>query len=95
MSGVLYCVGGETSIHPRTNKEEKYCEEANTWSQVAEINHSSSNYGVITHEGRLYAVGNHSSIEMYDPITNTWTLLAEKAENKFGSAVALIYMSRT
>ena len=50
---------------------------------------SSDVYGVTNHEGHLYTVGNHSRIDMYDPVTNTWTLLAEKAEFDIGSAVAL------
>ena len=95
VSGVMYCVGGQTSIGSYTNTVEKYCEETNTWSQVAEINQTSFKHEVITHEGRLYAVGVNSSIEMYDPVTNTWTLLADKAEIKFGSAVALTYKPRT
>ena len=93
LDGILYCVGGQTS-NGSTNTVDKYCEETNTWSQVVEINHTSFKHEVITHGGRLYAVGVNSSMEMYDPVTNTWTLVADRTEYKLGSALALINKPR-
>ena len=52
-------------------------------------------------QGRLYAVGGHdghsslSTVEMYDPSTNIWTLVADMSVARWGSAVALIQRPRT
>ena len=78
----------------------EYDEVTNTWSLVAEMNHSRSYHGVVCHKGRLYAVGGHdgnsslSSMEMYDPSTNTWTLVADMSIGRIGLAVALIHRPR-
>merc|ERR1719334_2014144 len=93
LNGVLYCVGGQTANPDRKNfctkTVEKYCEDTNTWSQVAEMNHFRIWPGVLTHEGRLYVVGGYSgdilfSMEMYDPITNTWTLVGDMTVGRRG-----------
>ena len=78
-----------------------YNEDTNTWSLVAEMNHSRAYPGVICHQGRLYAFGGYdgnsslSSVEMYDPSTNTWTLVTDMSVGRAGSAVALIHRPRT
>ena len=78
LDGVLYCVGGENSTGC-TNTVEKYSED--TWSQVADMNHSCQYPGVLTHTGHLYVLGGYdgdsflSSVEMYNPVTDTWTLV--------------------
>ena len=83
------------------NTVEAYSEDTNTWSLVAEMNHSRYYPGVLSHEGRLYAVGGHdghsflSSVEMYDPQTNTWTLVADMSVGRLGSAVAVIHRPNT
>jgi len=100
LDGVLYCVGGSSS-NGCTNTVEKYSEDTNTWSQVAEMNHSRYYPGVLTHAGRLYVIGGYdrgsslSSVEMYDPVTNTWTLVADMSVGREGPAVALIHRPRT
>ena len=99
LGGVLYCVGG-CSNTGAVKTVEKYDEVTNTWSLVAEMNHSRSDHGVVCHKGRLYAVGGHdgnpslSSMEMYDPVTNTWTLVADMSVRRRGLAVALIHRPR-
>merc|ERR1712080_701155 len=97
LDGVLYCVGGSNSFGTWTNTVEKYNEDTNTWSQVAEMNHSRRYPGVLTHAGRLYVIGGYdgrsslSSVEMYDPVTNTWTLVTDMSVGRIGPAVALIH----
>jgi len=93
LDGVLYCVGGSGM----GNTVERFNEDTNTWSQVAEMNHRRLYPGVLTHAGRLYVVGGFdrsytplSSVEMYDPSTNTWTLVADMSVGRAGPAVALI-----
>jgi len=111
LDGVLYCVGGHgddedgETLKGCGKTVEKYNVDTNTWSQVAEMNHSRFWPGVIAHAGRLYAIGGSgetmfdndplSSVEMYDPVTNTWTLVADMSVGREGPAVALIHRPRT
>ena len=98
--GVLYCLGGVSDTGP-INIVEKYDEDTNTWSLVAEMNHRRAYHGVISYKGRLYVVGGYdgnsffSSVEMYNPQTNSWTLVADMSVGREGSAVALIHRPRT
>merc|ERR1712126_38902 len=73
LDGVLYCVGGSSNSWV-TNFLEKYDEDSNTWSRVADMNHDRNWPGVLPYKGRLYVVGEDDG-EMYDPMTNTWTLM--------------------
>ena len=104
LHGVLYCVGGR-STNGAVKTVEKYDEDTNTWSLVAEMNHSPSYPVVICHKGRIYVVGGRggrgrflspfSSMEIYDPSTNTWTLVADMFVRRSGPVVALIHKPRT
>ena len=68
---------------------------------MAQMNHIRAWPGVVTHAGRLYVVGGNdgdsslSSMEMYDPVTNTWTLVADMPVARIAPAVALINKPRT
>ena len=92
LNGALYCVGG-----PENKTVEKYSEDTNTWSQVAEMFRSHYFPGVIPHKGRLYVLGGgdgrsstpQSSVEIYDPLENTWTLMTDMSEGRIGPAMAL------
>ena len=52
------------------------------WSPVAEMNYCRRNAGVISHSGVIYVIGgddgtsNLASVEMYNPKTDTWSVLA-------------------
>ena len=96
LNRVLYCVGGYSNTG-QVKTVERYNEDTNTWSLVAEMNHSRDYPGVLSHQGRLYVVGGHdghtelTSVEMYDPKANTWTLVSSMSVGRQGLAVALIY----
>ena len=52
------------------------------WSPVAEMNYCRRNAGVISHSGVIYVIGgddgtsNLASVEMYNPKTDSWSVLA-------------------
>ena len=80
---------------------EKYSPDTNSWSPVAEMNHSRAGAGVLSHEGRLYVVGGRgqdntslSSVEMYNPQTDTWTMMGAMNTKRKYLAVALVYRDR-
>lgn len=83
----LYVVGGrESSICHRT--VEVYCPHTNRWTMKSPMNKRRGGVSVASYCNALYVFGGHdlpvsnpavqrtSSIEKYDPNTDTWTLIA-------------------
>lgn len=95
----LYVVGGrESSICHRTT--EMYDPYTNRWMMKAPMNKRRGGVSVASYNGSLYVVGGHdlpvsnpacqrtSSIEKYDPTTDTWTFIAnlEMGKDSIGLA---------
>ena len=59
----------------------RYNPSNDSWTTVAEMNNCRRNAGIVTHNGALYIIGgddgsqNLTSVEVYDPATDTWTEL--------------------
>ena len=83
----LYVVGGrESSICHRT--VESYDPHTNRWTLKAPMNKRRGGVSVVSYSNALYVFGGHdlpvsnaacertASIERYDPISDTWTLIA-------------------
>lgn len=83
----LYVVGGrESSICHRT--VEVYCPHTNRWMMKSPMNKRRGGVSVASYNGALFVFGGHdlpvsnpacqrtSSIEKYDPASDTWTLIA-------------------
>ena len=66
------------------------------WTSIAAMNVPRAKFGLAAWAGKLYAVGGrihtyqqdyHSSVEVYDPATNTWTFIAPLAQGRSGVSV--------
>ena len=60
-----------------------------TWSKAADMNIARRGHGLVSLQGRLYAIGGLGaadsildSLEVYDPDIDTWTLLQQKIDAK-------------
>lgn len=76
--GKLYMAGGEYPDGSASRAMWRYDPVLNTWHEMAPMNVSRSELGLVMLDGYVYAVGGwdgHSrldSVERYDPSTNTW-----------------------
>ena len=70
-----------------------YDPDTNTWSQMAKMNIARHGHILVSLHGRLYAIGGYlggpdlqgcdvDSVEVYDPGSNTWTLLQHKLDDR-------------
>lgn len=97
----LYVVGGrESSICHRT--VEMYCPHTNRWMQKSPMNKRRGGVSVASYNGCLYVFGGHdlpvsnpacqrtSSIEKYDPVTDTWTFIANLDMGRDSIGVAVL-----
>jgi len=86
VNGILYAVGGETDPGTSLNTVEAYDPSSNTWTSRAPMLTARRELAAGVVNGILYAVGGHSggsqdsiyhtTLEAYDPATNTWTAKA-------------------
>ena len=60
-----------------------------TWSKAADMNIARRGHGLVSLQGRLYAIGGLGaadsildSLEVYDPDSDTWTVLQHKLGGK-------------
>lgn len=97
----LYVVGGrESSICHRT--AEMYDPHTNRWTNKAQMNKRRGGVSVASYNGFLYVFGGHdlpvsnpccertSSIEKYDPVADTWTLIANLDIGRDSIGVAVL-----
>ncbi|RLE38138.1 hypothetical protein DRJ23_05055, partial [Candidatus Acetothermia bacterium] len=60
---------------------------AGPWTQVASMNHARNKCRAVALGGKIYVIGgvdadkNLAPVEVYDPITDTWTVLGDSPEN--------------
>ncbi|CAJ1069526.1 kelch-like protein 20 isoform X1 [Xyrichtys novacula] len=75
---VMFIVGGWTQEDPSCPVEQ-FCSEYNEWKSAARMVNSRGGVAVGTLEGRIYTVGGedkvrcYSSVERYDPDTDSWS----------------------
>jgi DNA-binding CsgD family transcriptional regulator len=66
------------------------------WVDVASMTEPRSSMAIATFEGKIIAIGGRSSlgvlssVEMYDPISNTWSTLKEKPTAVYDASAAVI-----
>lgn len=88
LAGELYAVGGQDDTKTDLKCVEAYCPQTGTWRRVSDMATPRLYAGVITYHGRLYVVGGSrlTSVEVYDPQTDTWTMLAAEMTVKRATA---------
>lgn len=97
IKNTLYVVGGRNH-EGACNHVEAFNYDQCCWSRMANMNVARSAPGVIPLNGQLYVVGGYNfpsgcldSVEVYDPQSNTWTMLENSmATGKRNVAVAII-----
>ncbi|GAE87975.1 Kelch repeat-containing protein [Acetivibrio straminisolvens] len=88
VNGKLYAISGKTTGNVRTNTVEEYDPSSNQWRFVANIPTPRSNFATAVVNGEIYVIGGLYTygtdsnakcpiIEKYNPITNTWTRVAD------------------
>ncbi|XP_024619961.1 kelch-like protein 8 isoform X2 [Neophocaena asiaeorientalis asiaeorientalis] len=93
-AGVLFCVGGRGGSGDPFRSIECYSINKNSWFFGPEMNSRRRHVGVISVEGRVYAVGGHDgnehlgSMEMFDPLNNKWMMKASMNTKRRGIALA-------
>ncbi|XP_022374789.1 kelch-like protein 8 isoform X3 [Enhydra lutris kenyoni] len=93
-AGVLFCVGGRGGSGDPFRSIECYSISKNSWFFGPEMNSRRRHVGVISVEGKVYAVGGHDgnehlgSMEMFDPFTNKWMMKASMNTKRRGIALA-------
>nr|XP_006115392.1 kelch-like protein 8 isoform X2 [Pelodiscus sinensis] len=93
-AGVLFCVGGRGGSGDPFRSIECYSINRNNWFFGPEMNSRRRHVGVISVEGKIYAVGGHDgnehlgSMEMFDPVTNKWMMKASMNTKRRGIALA-------
>jgi N-acetylneuraminic acid mutarotase len=83
IDGILYTIGGEGHFHKTLNVNEAYDPVSNTWTEKEPMPTARHHLTSAVVDGKLYVIGGRQTnekphvvvdtVEMYDPITNTWT----------------------
>ncbi|XP_031173609.1 kelch-like protein 8 isoform X1 [Sander lucioperca] len=95
-AGVLFCVGGRGGSGDPFRSIECYSITKNSWFFGPEMNSRRRHVGVISVEGKVYAVGGHDgnehlgNMEMFDPLTNKWMMKASMNTKRRGIALAAL-----
>ncbi len=89
-NGFIYVVGGTSPDSSETlHLNERFNPVNNTWELLAPMPTPRVELGLVTINGKIYAIGGGntsgalSKVEMYDPITNTWTIKS-RSNRHFG-----------
>jgi N-acetylneuraminic acid mutarotase len=100
-NGLVYAIGGYNNVlnPPALNVNEMYDPVANKWTGEASMPTARAALGVVAStDGRIFAIGGelstspstvYSTVEVYQPTTNSWTTEASLPEprSEFGSAL--------
>jgi N-acetylneuraminic acid mutarotase len=88
VNGKIYAIGGVVqAFSPAISTVEEYDPATDTWTKKADMPTPRLGLGVSVVDGKIYAIGGMTSgpdfwsgmrnnVEVYDPITNTWTTKA-------------------
>jgi N-acetylneuraminic acid mutarotase len=104
VNGKIYVMGGTQSNWSETlSTVEEYDPETDTWTTKSDMLSPRSWFGTCVVEGKIYAVGGNiwdlsesflfkpqKSFEMYDPETDTWTMLAPMMKSRHGHKCAVV-----
>ncbi|XP_035530848.1 kelch-like protein 33 [Morone saxatilis] len=99
MAGRLYVIGGCYFYTKDDIMKSAYSYDPvkNSWKRLADMQEFRSNFPVVVHEERLYAIGgdkeinlNVDSVEMYNPDTDSWSFVQPLDQALSGHAVTVI-----
>ncbi|CAJ0582690.1 unnamed protein product, partial [Mesorhabditis spiculigera] len=93
LAGVIFCVGGRGTAGDPFKSVEAYDLRRDRWFAVPEMKSQRRHVGVVSAQGKLYAIGGHdgedhlNTAECFDPATNQWTKVAPMSTARRGIAV--------
>lgn len=93
-AGIMFCVGGRGGAGDPFRSIECYSISKNSWFFAPEMNSRRRHVGVISVDGKIYAVGGHDgnehlgSMEVFDPMTNKWMVKASMNTKRRGISLA-------
>jgi len=100
LDGKLFALGGGTwnmeHGFSTLNTVEMYDPQTNMWTQMADMLHKRSYFGVVVFEGKIFAIGGLngndvlSSVEYFCPVENKWTFCSPLTTPRFGMSVAVV-----
>lgn len=73
MNKKVYVAGGTSDNNLNQCSVECYDPAVGKWTKIANMNHPRANFGLVAFNAMLYAMGDHKSIERYDPVRDVWT----------------------
>ena len=94
--GNIYAVGGRGKKSEPYNSVEVYDFFRNQWAEVVSLSYRRRHVGVISMDGKVYAVGGHdgndhlNSVECFDQKAGSWTEIEPMLTKRRGVAVATL-----
>ncbi|VDK47717.1 unnamed protein product [Anisakis simplex] len=95
-AGVIFCVGGRGTSGDPFRSVEAFDWRRNRWLPVSDMNVRRRHVGVVSAQGKLYAIGGHDgtnhldSAECFDPETNMWHTVESMDTHRRGIAVGAL-----
>ncbi|TKR87121.1 hypothetical protein L596_011577 [Steinernema carpocapsae] len=95
-AGVIFCVGGRGTAGDPFRSVEAYDWRKDIWVKISNMNIRRRHVGVVSAEGKLYAIGGHNgtnhldSAECFDPESNLWVNVAPMNTPRRGIAVGTL-----
>jgi len=97
----IYIIGGLESSSTVSTKNQVYDPQTNTWQELAPIPKSKHNYSTVVYNDKIYIFGGDtqdggdiwaqtSSVEVYDPATNSWDTAAPLPTFRFNPGIGII-----
>jgi N-acetylneuraminic acid mutarotase len=97
VDGVIYTIGGSSSVNQYENANEAYDPVTNTWSTKAGMPTGRYHLDAAAVDGVIYAIGGSSKSngfettnEAYDPSTNSWSRKADMPTGRYGLAAVMV-----
>ncbi len=101
LNSKIYIIGGLKSWSQVSSKNEVYDPLTNTWEEMAPIPTPKHNYATVVYNDKIYLFGGStqnggnvwvqtSTVEVYDPATNTWDTSVSLPSVRFNPGIGLI-----
>ncbi|VDN53417.1 unnamed protein product [Dracunculus medinensis] len=95
-AGVVFCVGGRGTTGDPFRSVEAYDWRKSRWFSIGDMNIRRRHVGVVSAQGKLYAIGGHDgnnhldSAECFDPATNMWHTVSPMETRRRGIAAGAL-----
>lgn len=101
VAGKIYIIGGLETWYKVSNKNEVYDPLTNVWEQKSPIPTPKHNYAATVFDDKIYIFGgatqsgnnvwiDNSSVEIYDPVTNSWDSVSTMPTARFNPGIAVV-----